>query len=103
MAFILPAKLKPERNPSARNGQRETKKTRLSAEVNFRREPAMSRSLQALRRLLAVRAAASLRRTATVRSFGAAFLNASTAALALGTALLCRLAAAEFCIGGTAG
>jgi hypothetical protein len=89
MAFILPARLKPERNPSAKNGQPETKKTRLSAEGTFRRESAMSRGRQVLRRFLTVRAAASLRRIATLRSIGAAFLHASTAALVLGTALLC--------------
>jgi hypothetical protein len=101
MAFILPARLKPERNPSAINGQRETNKTSLSAEVTFRRESAMNHGRQALRRLFKVRAAASLRRITTRRSFDAEFLN--TAALVAGTALLGRLAAAKFCIGGTAG
>jgi hypothetical protein len=103
MAFILLARLKPERNPSAINGQRETNKTRLSAEVSFRREFTMSRGRQALRRLFKVRAAASLRRITTRRSFDAAFLNASTAGLVVGTALLGRLAAAKFRISGTAG
>jgi hypothetical protein len=103
MTLILPAKLKAERNPSAINRQRESKKTRLSAEGTFRRESAMSRGSQALRRFLNVRAATSLRLVATLQSFDAAFLNASTAALVVGTALFCRLAAAKLCIGGTAG
>ncbi len=51
MALILPAKLKAERNPSAINGQRESKRTRLSAEISFRRESVTNRGSQALRRL----------------------------------------------------